>query len=165
MLLTTGIDSSNAYTLKDAKSRGRRGRLKGDPAIWRHINIPKDKLGYCAPLALENNGTIFTFNPFKIPRRRSLTKEKKKVEKLAIVFGRRVVQTALPQERKRCVCVPSTPDGAASVQCDNWNSGHLSILEQYGDEEFTFPEETNSREAGSCIRRSSLGNCIEWLQS
>ncbi|XP_069195444.1 LOW QUALITY PROTEIN: uncharacterized protein [Procambarus clarkii] len=159
-----GIDSSNAYTLKDAKNRGRAVVLKGDPVIRRQVTIPKDKLGFCAPLALETNGTIFTFSSFMIPKRRSPGKEKKKVIKLATVFGQRVALTALPQERKRCVCVPTTPDGAASVHCDNWNNGHISILEQYAAEELPANPETNIGEEGSCIRRDPAGKCVEWLK-
>lgn len=56
-------------------------------------------------------------------------KAKKRVQWLAMVFGKRVANSALLQERKRCVCVPSTPDGAASVQCDTWwNSEYLAQL-------------------------------------
>ncbi|KAK8724166.1 hypothetical protein OTU49_011250 [Cherax quadricarinatus] len=159
-----GIDSDNAYTLKDAKNRGRAATLKGDPAIRSQVFIPKDKLGYCAPLALETNGTIFTLLPFQTPAQRTSGKEKKKIIKMGIVFGRRVALTALPQERKRCVCVPSTPDGAASVHCDIWNNGHISLLEQYADEELPTHYETNSGEEGSCVRREPMGKCVEWLK-
>ncbi|XP_071518164.1 uncharacterized protein [Panulirus ornatus] len=159
-----GIDSENAYTLKDARNRGRPGSLTGDPVIRGQVTVPKNKLAYCAPLALENNGTIFTSVPL-MTRKHSSGKMKKKLEKLAIVFGKRMAVTALPQERKRCVCVPSSPDGAASVQCDNWSSGYLSILEQYGDEDFSFAHETNSDEAGSCVRRNAFGECVDWLNS
>lgn len=62
------------------------------------------------------------------PIKQAKKRLKKQIEKVAIVFGRRVAKTAKPQIRKRCVCVPSTADGAASVQCDNWDSGQLSIL-------------------------------------
>ena len=53
---------------------------------------------------------------------------KKKIQKLAIVFGRRLAMTAYPREKKRCVCIPRGPDGGGIIECDNWGSGPLAIL-------------------------------------
>ncbi|KAK7070067.1 hypothetical protein SK128_012864, partial [Halocaridina rubra] len=120
-----GMDSRNAFTVKDA----RKSNVIGDPVLRRQLKMPKDQLGYCAPLALETSGSIFTMNSISSSKKRtSGGRLKKKVEKLAMVFGKRLSMSAIPQHRKRCVCVPSTPDGAASIQCDNWNIEQLSIL-------------------------------------
>ncbi|KAK3881181.1 hypothetical protein Pcinc_014366 [Petrolisthes cinctipes] len=153
-----GIDTLKAYTVKDATRR-----LNGDEALRRQVPTPKDNLMYCAPLALETNGTIFTSVRLSDQRRRSVSRTKKNIKKLASVFGKRVAITAIPTQRKRCVCTPSSPDGAATIECDNWGSGHLSILEEYGyNTNFNFSHETNSEEEGLCVRRNTQGECIEW---
>lgn len=48
-----GYDASLGFT----KSDGMKGRLKGDSKIRQQVFLPKRMLGYCAPLALETNGT------------------------------------------------------------------------------------------------------------
>lgn len=152
-----GMDRDNAYTVKDSKRS-----FTGDQALRRQLTTPKDDLGYCAPLALETGGSIFTMSPIKQSKKRL----KKQIEKVAIVFGRRVSLTAKPQSRKRCVCVPSTADGAASVQCDNWDSGQLSILAMYGNLTDMQPDfEMNMDEVGTCQRRDSQGVCVQRIES
>ncbi|XP_068244762.1 uncharacterized protein [Palaemon carinicauda] len=155
-----GMDSDNAYTLKDA----RKIDLAGDPVLRRQLSTPKDQLGYCAPLALETKGSIFTINVMEQAHKKAGGKLKKKVEKLAMVFGKRVAMTALPQHRKRCVCVPITPDGAASIQCDNWSTEQLSILKQYDTKmDMSFEPESNIGEPGACVKHNRLGECIDLL--
>ncbi|KAG6464606.1 hypothetical protein O3G_MSEX014627 [Manduca sexta] len=47
-----GVDSALAYTNKDYE------RLVGDAGLRKQVKLPKDKLGLCASLALETNGTL-----------------------------------------------------------------------------------------------------------
>lgn len=154
-----GIDRDLAYTVKDTRSSG----LRGDRALKSQVPVPKDKLGFCAPLAHQTNGTIFTSAALVSPKRQSSrpNRIKKKIQKLAIVFGRRMAATAYPQEKKRCVCIPREPEGGGIIECDNWGSGPLAILRDYGyDTDISFSPETNSREAGSCVERGPDGMCL-----
>lgn len=75
-------------------------------------------------------GTIFTSAALVAPNKQSSKSNriKKKIQKLAIVFGRRLATTAYPSEKKRCVCIPRGPDGGGIIECDNWGSGPLAIL-------------------------------------
>ncbi|KAK8390621.1 hypothetical protein O3P69_010366 [Scylla paramamosain] len=159
-----GIDRELAYTMKDTRGSG----LKGDRALKSQVSIPKDKLGYCAPLAHQTNGTIFTSANLVIPARQAsrANRIKKKIQKLAIVFGRRLALTAYPREKKRCVCIPRGPDGGGIIECDNWGSGPLAILRDYGyDTEISYTPETNSGEVGSCIERGADGRCLRLMEN
>lgn len=154
-----GIDSEMAYTTKDTRGSG----LRGDRALKSQVSVPKDKLGYCAPLAHQTNGTIFTSAALVMPSKQAsrANRIKKKIQKLAIVFGRRLAVTAYPREKKRCVCIPRGPDGGGIIECDNWGSGPLAILRDYGyDTEISYTPETNSREVGSCVERGPDGECL-----
>lgn len=76
------------------------------------------------------SGTIFTSAALVSSKRQSSrpNRIKKKIQKLAIVFGRRLATTAYPREKKRCVCIPREPEGGGIIECDNWGSGPLAIL-------------------------------------
>ncbi|CAL8109862.1 unnamed protein product [Orchesella dallaii] len=101
-----GYDSSLGYT----KSDGVKGRLRGDSSIHPQIFLPRRTLGYCAPLALETNGTIFAGK--KLQNRRE-----KIVTLFTTVFSRRVVQTATPADCQTCYCLPDEEIGTGKVEC------------------------------------------------
>lgn len=77
------------------------------------------------------SGTIFTSAALVSKKSSRSNRIKKKIQKLAIVFGRRLATTAHPREKKRCVCIPRGPDGGGIIECDNWGSGPLAILVSY----------------------------------
>ncbi|KAG0700405.1 Apolipophorin [Chionoecetes opilio] len=159
-----GIDRELAYTMKDAK----RSDIRGDRALKSQVSVPKDKLGYCAPLAHQTNGTIFTSAALFIPRKQAsrANRIKKKIQKLAIVFGRRLAKTAYPREKKRCVCIPRGPDGGGIIECDNWGSEQLSFLRDYGyNMDISYTPENNSREVGSCVERGADGECLRSIEN
>ena len=58
----TGIDRELAYTMKDTRGSG----LKGDRALKSQVSVPKDKLGYCAPLAHQTNGKVKGYFSFSV---------------------------------------------------------------------------------------------------
>ncbi|ODN01102.1 Apolipophorin [Orchesella cincta] len=101
-----GFDSTLGFT----KSDGMKGRLRGDSSIQQQIFLPRRTLGYCAPLALETNGTIFSGK--KLQNRRE-----KIVTLFTTVFSRRVVQTASPADCQTCYCLQDEDVGAGKIEC------------------------------------------------
>lgn len=80
-------------------------------------------------MCISFSGTIFTSAALVSSKRQSRgNRTKKKIQKLAIVFGRRLATTAYPREKKRCLCTPRGPGGGGIIECDNWGSGPLAIL-------------------------------------
>jgi len=145
-----GMDRETAYTVKDA-----RGSLRGDPVLRRQLNAPKDDLGYCAALAIETNGTIFTAQHMK-------SNKKKQVEKMAMVVGRVVANKAVPQENQHCECL-STLDGAPIMKCINWDFGPLSIIDDFGyDPDMYESYDNNYNEEGLCEERNEEGVCLSY---
>jgi len=49
------MDESLVYTTKDASKKG----LKGDAALRRQVEAPREELEYCSPLAIQTNGLSF----------------------------------------------------------------------------------------------------------
>ncbi|PNF28889.1 hypothetical protein B7P43_G03854 [Cryptotermes secundus] len=98
-----GMDGLTAYTKKDVKS------LKGSTELRRQVKLPKAMLGYCTPLALETNGTVFT-------ARKLLSEKKNAVKKFATVFAKRVARTARPSSCQICECTADN-NGMSYMEC------------------------------------------------
>ncbi|CAG9792371.1 unnamed protein product [Diatraea saccharalis] len=88
--LQIGIDSTHAYTNKDYE------HLKGDMDLRKQVRLPKDKLGLCASLALETNGTLLAGG--------KLQGERGTARRFATIAGARVAQTATACARASCEC-------------------------------------------------------------
>ncbi|XP_077295548.1 apolipoprotein lipid transfer particle [Arctopsyche grandis] len=86
-----GIDNNYAYTSKDVKE------LVGDAKLRQQIRLPKTKLGFCASLAIETNGTVFSGNKMR-------STEPGGGKKAAVVLGARAAQSSKPCLRARCEC-------------------------------------------------------------
>jgi len=98
-----GMDRSTAYTKNDLKI------LKGSSELRRQVKLPKVVLGYCTPLALETNGTVFTA--------RKLESDKKNaVKKFATVFAKRVAKSARPSPCQTCECTADN-NGMSYMEC------------------------------------------------
>nr|CAD7201179.1 unnamed protein product [Timema douglasi] len=98
-----GIDSINAYTKKDFKN------LKGSTELRRQVRLPKAHLGFCIPLAMESNGTIFSAKKLELTRKNA-------VKKFVTVFTRRVALTAIPCQCQKCECTADN-DGMSYMEC------------------------------------------------
>ncbi|XP_044741918.1 apolipophorins-like [Chrysoperla carnea] len=98
-----GIDSNTAYTKKDVKE------LKGDAGLRRQVKLPKADLGFCSPLALETNGSVFTATKLQNDKRGA-------IKKFATVFAKRVAQSAIPNSCQTCECTANS-DGASYIEC------------------------------------------------
>jgi hypothetical protein len=98
-----GIDSTAAYTKKAIRG------LIGDVALRKQVGLPKSTLGYCAPLALETNGTVFNGKNLETDKRGN-------VKKFATVFGKRVAATARPTKCVDCECTAFNT-GVSYMEC------------------------------------------------
>ncbi|CAG7726200.1 unnamed protein product [Allacma fusca] len=100
-----GMDSNLGFTKMDIS----KDQLRGETKIRQQVKVPRSLLGYCTPLALQTNGSIFTGR--KLQNRRD-----KSVKLFSTVFSRRVVQTARPADCQTCYCSPDQ-DGVGRIQC------------------------------------------------
>ncbi|XP_066586148.1 uncharacterized protein Apoltp [Prorops nasuta] len=98
-----GLDASKSYTKKDARA------LVGDVELRRQVKLSKSALGYCTPLSLESNGTIFSGSKLRFEKAAS-------IKKFASVFSKRVALTAQPNPCQRCECIADN-NGATSMEC------------------------------------------------
>lgn len=98
-----GIDATKSYTKKDAKE------LVGDVDLRRQVKLPKSALGYCTPLSLETNGTIFSGNKLRFDKPSS-------IKKFANVFAKRVTLTANSSPCQHCECTADN-DGVTHMEC------------------------------------------------
>lgn len=98
-----GLDATKSYTRKDAKA------LTGDVDLRRQVKLPKSALGYCTPLSLETNGTIFSANKLNFDKPSS-------IKKFASVFAKRVALTANPSPCQHCECTADN-DGITYMEC------------------------------------------------
>jgi len=98
-----GMDGSSAYTKNDLKI------LKGSSELRRQVKLPKDMLGYCTPLALETNGTVFTAKKLE-------SHKKNAVKKFATVFAKRVAKSARPSPCQTCECTADN-NGMSYMEC------------------------------------------------
>ncbi|KAF7992093.1 hypothetical protein HCN44_001418 [Aphidius gifuensis] len=98
-----GLDATKGYTRKDSKI------LSGDVDLRRQVKLSKSALGYCTPLALESNGTIFSGNKLKY-------NDMSAIKKFASVFAKRVASTAVPNSCQNCECTANN-DGVTHMEC------------------------------------------------
>lgn len=98
-----GIDATKSYTKKDAR------QLAGDVELRRHVKLSKFALGYCTPLALETNGTVFSASKLRFEKPTG-------VKKFISVFSKRVALTAQPSPCQQCECTANN-DGVAKMEC------------------------------------------------
>ncbi|XP_034189232.2 apolipoprotein lipid transfer particle [Osmia lignaria lignaria] len=101
--LLYGLDATKAYTKKDART------LVGDVDLRRQVKLPKSALGYCTPLALEINGTIFSGEKLRFDKLAS-------IKKFASVFSKRVALTAQPNPCQNCECTADN-NGVTRMEC------------------------------------------------
>nr|QGV11544.1 Vg4 [Tetrastichus brontispae] len=98
-----GLDASRSYTKKDWRV------LNGDAELRRQAKLSRTKLGYCAPLALETNGTIFSAAKLRLPKLGAL-------KKFAAVFAKRLSLTARPSPCQLCECIANN-DALTRMEC------------------------------------------------
>ncbi|KAJ3640007.1 hypothetical protein Zmor_003331 [Zophobas morio] len=119
-----GIGATTAYTKKDIRG------LIGDAALRKQVSLPKSTLGYCAPLALETNGTIFCG--------KNLESDKKgNVKKFATVFAKRVAASARPTRCVECEC-SAFDNGVSSMDCYSCTYPTRSNIDYMFDEDLAF---------------------------
>ncbi|XP_031778090.1 uncharacterized protein LOC100118388 isoform X3 [Nasonia vitripennis] len=103
-----GLDATRSYTKKDAR------QLLGDVELRRHVKLSRSALGYCAPLALETNGTIFSGG--KLRRLAADSGKLGPLKKFAGVFAKRLALTARPSDCQLCECIANN-DGLTRMEC------------------------------------------------
>lgn len=98
-----GLDATRSYTKKDSRT------LIGDADLRRQVKLSKSALGYCTPLSLENNGTIFSGDKLRFDKLTS-------IKKFVSVFSKRVALTALPNPCQNCECTAEN-SGITRMEC------------------------------------------------
>lgn len=98
-----GLDATKSYTKKDART------LTGDIDLRRQVKLSKSALGYCTPLSLEINGTIFSGDKLRFDKLAS-------IKKFASVFSKRVALTAQPNPCQNCECTADN-SGVTRMEC------------------------------------------------
>lgn len=98
-----GMDANKAYTKKDSRV------LVGQSDLRRQVKLPKNMMGFCSPLALETNGTLFTSNKLRFEKPSG-------IKKFINVFTKRVALTAQPFPCQHCECVANN-DGISKMEC------------------------------------------------
>nr|XP_012235380.1 PREDICTED: uncharacterized protein LOC105679739 [Linepithema humile] len=98
-----GLDAAKSYTKKDARV------LNGDVDLRRQVKLSKNVLGYCTPLSLETNGTIFSGTKLRLEKSAS-------IKKFASVFSKRVALTAEPNKCQVCECIADN-NGVTKMEC------------------------------------------------
>ncbi|XP_012252389.2 uncharacterized protein LOC105683963 [Athalia rosae] len=101
--ITYGLDAGKAYTKKDSRS------LDGDVDLRRQVKLSKSILGYCTPLALETNGTIFSGRKLRFEKPVA-------VKKFSNVFSKRVALSATPSVCQHCECMADN-NGVTKMEC------------------------------------------------
>ncbi|XP_012534919.2 uncharacterized protein LOC105835859 [Monomorium pharaonis] len=98
-----GLDAAKSYTKKDSRV------LIGDVDLRRQAKLSKNVLGYCTPLSLETNGTIFSGDKLRLEKSAA-------VKKFASVFSKRIALTAEPNKCQFCECTADN-NGATQMEC------------------------------------------------
>ncbi|XP_032670099.1 uncharacterized protein LOC116843644 isoform X1 [Odontomachus brunneus] len=99
-----GLDATKSYTKKDTRM------LVGDVDLRRQVKLSKNALGYCTPLSLETNGTIFSGDKLRQWHESGSNK------KFASVFAKRVALTATPDQCQFCECTADN-NGVTQMEC------------------------------------------------
>ncbi|XP_035714331.1 apolipophorins isoform X2 [Folsomia candida] len=140
-----GIDTGSVFTKADAPSlqsnNNTRG-LKANINSRRQVKVPKSLLGYCAPLALQTNGSIFTTK--KLQNRQD--------NMFSTVFGDRVARTASPSACQTCYC------SSAGVECfDCEYPRYESRLEEDEEDELSESDLIGPNSSSSSSGDNNLG--------
>ncbi|CAI6354504.1 unnamed protein product [Macrosiphum euphorbiae] len=98
-----GVDAETAYTRNDFKV------LKGDPSLRKQVKLTKNMLGYCTPIVLESNGSLFTSKKMD-------TDNLNLVKKFLQVFAKRIAKTAPAPKCQTCEC-NSDDNGISHMDC------------------------------------------------
>jgi len=98
-----GLDAAKSYTKKDFRI------LIGDVDLRRQVKLSKNVLGYCTPLSLETNGTIFSGDKLRLEKSAS-------IKKFASVFSKRIALTAEPNKCQFCECTADN-NGVTQMEC------------------------------------------------
>lgn len=97
------MDKEKAYTKYDLKE------FKGSEELRKQVQVPKKKLNYCSPLAMETNGSIFTGNKLRPDL-------KNPIRKFSAIFAKRIAKTAIPKSCQFCECTGHN-SGVAYMMC------------------------------------------------
>ncbi|KAI4492782.1 hypothetical protein M0804_002573 [Polistes exclamans] len=98
-----GFDASKSYTKKDSRI------FTGDTDLRKQVKSMKNVLGYCTPLSLETNGTIFSGDKLRFDKLVS-------IKKFVTVFSKRIALTALPWSCQHCECTADN-NGITKTEC------------------------------------------------
>lgn len=99
----TGMDKDKAYTKYDLKE------FKGSTEFRKQVRLPKKKLNFCSPLAIETGGSVFTGNKLRPDM-------KNPIKKFSSIFAKRVAMTAIPNACQHCECTGHN-SGVAYMLC------------------------------------------------
>ncbi|XP_046620371.1 uncharacterized protein LOC124305239 [Neodiprion virginianus] len=98
-----GFDASKSYTKKDTRV------LTGDKELHRQVKLSKSILGYCTPLALETNGTVFSGKKLRFEKPTA-------IKKFISVFSKRIATSATPGTCQHCECNADN-NGRSTMEC------------------------------------------------
>ncbi|XP_015173164.1 PREDICTED: uncharacterized protein LOC107064693 [Polistes dominula] len=98
-----GFDASKLYTKKDSRI------FTGDTDLRKQVKSMKNVLGYCTPLSLETNGTIFSGDKLRFDKLVS-------IKKFVTVFSKRIALTAIPRSCQHCECTADN-NGITKTEC------------------------------------------------
>ncbi|XP_046746375.1 uncharacterized protein LOC124411334 [Diprion similis] len=98
-----GFDASKSYTKKDTRV------LTGDKELHRQVKLSKSILGYCTPLALETNGTVFSGKKLRFEKPTA-------IKKFIAVFSKRIAASATPGTCQHCECNADN-NGRSIMEC------------------------------------------------
>ncbi|XP_050528812.1 uncharacterized protein LOC126898616 isoform X2 [Daktulosphaira vitifoliae] len=98
-----GVDAETAYTRNDFKT------LKGDLSLRKQVKLTKTMLGYCTPIVLESNGSLFS--NYKME-----TKNPNSGKKFLQVFAKRIAKSAPAPTCQTCEC-NSDDNGISYMDC------------------------------------------------
>ncbi|KAI4503203.1 hypothetical protein M0802_001425 [Mischocyttarus mexicanus] len=98
-----GFDASRSYTKKDSRI------LTSDTDFRKQVKSMKNVLGYCTPLSLETNGTIFSGDKLRFNNLVS-------IKKFVTVFSKRIALTAVPWPCQHCECTADN-NGITKTEC------------------------------------------------
>nr|XP_018903254.1 PREDICTED: uncharacterized protein LOC109034507 [Bemisia tabaci] len=115
-----GLDAFTAYTKNDFK------QLKGEVDLKRQVKLSKSVLGYCIPLALETNGTLFTAKKLE-------SDNMNVVKKFVGVFAKRVAQSAMPSSCQSCECFADN-HGISKMSCSPCSSFKIAPQTDFDDQ-------------------------------
>ncbi|VVC30431.1 Hypothetical protein CINCED_3A001550 [Cinara cedri] len=120
-----GLDADTAYTRNDFKV------LKGDTGLRRQIKMSKNMLGYCTPIVLESNGSLFTAKKME-------TDNLNLVKKFLQVFAKRIAKTAHAPRCQTCEC-NADDNGISYMDCYPCSYPTAANIEYGFNDDFVSP--------------------------